>query len=309
MEERRSDCSPGGRGLHTSCFESKSKSANRPRLHYSLRPHHPRPCRSHEWGVQPAHWYLSSALPRALHAALPLALLAPLLDRRARPLMFVALGFVLLYSNLPHKEVRFLFPVLPLWNAAAAVTLQRLWVNRSKSALRAALLAAAAAALAAGLGLTALTAAASVHNYPGGEALQALHRLGAADAAAAAAAGRQLRVHIGVLPAMTGVSRFGEAGAPWAYSKEEGLTLQQLAARRFDFLLTDQPAAEGYSQLAAAAGFQRLALATRSPVAALRGLLQRQLPVRLLTAPAVYVQRRQDLGAEAAGDAEAAAGQ
>ncbi len=259
--------------------------------------------------MQPAHWYLTSALPRALHAALPLALLALALDRRARPLMFVALGFVLLYSNLPHKEVRFLFPVLPLWNAAAAVTLQRLWVNRGKSALRAALLAAAAAALAAGLGLTVITAAASTRNYPGGEALQALHRLAAADATAAAAAGRQLRVHIGVLPAMTGVSRYGEAGAPWSYSKEEGLNLQQLSARRFDFLLTDQPAVEGYSQLAAAEGFQRLALATRSPATALRGLLQGQLPVRLLTAPAVYVQRRQDLGAVPAGEAEAAAGQ
>lgn len=267
------------------------------------------PRRSHEWGVQPAHWYLTSALPRALHAALPLALLAPLLDRRARPLMFVGLGFVLLYSNLPHKEVRFLFPVLPLWNAAAAVTLQRLWVNRRKSGLRAAALAAAAAALAAGLGLTALTAAASARNYPGGEALQALHRVGAADAAAAAAAGRQLRVHIGVLPAMTGVSRYGEAGAPWSYSKEEGLSLQQLAARRFDFLLTDQPAVEGYSQRAAAEGFQRLALQTRSPAAALRGLLQGRLPLRLLTQPAVYVQRRQDLGAAHMGDAEAAAGQ
>ena len=52
------------------------------------------------WG-----WYFTSALPRALHGAYLLAPLGAALDRRARPLFAVALGFVLLYSNLGHKEV------------------------------------------------------------------------------------------------------------------------------------------------------------------------------------------------------------
>lgn len=52
------------------------------------------------------HWYASSALPRSLMAAFPLALAAPLLDRRAVPLLLIAAGFVALYSALPHKEVR-----------------------------------------------------------------------------------------------------------------------------------------------------------------------------------------------------------
>lgn len=63
------------------------------------------PRRSSEWGVMPRGWYFTSALPRALHAACLLAPLGALLDRRARPLFGVALGFVLLYSNLGHKEV------------------------------------------------------------------------------------------------------------------------------------------------------------------------------------------------------------
>ncbi|KAL4452080.1 hypothetical protein ABPG75_007742 [Micractinium tetrahymenae] len=269
--------------------------------------------KSHEWGVMPAHWYFTSALPRALHAAYPLALLAPMLERRAAPLLGVALGFVGLYSGLGHKEVRFLFPVLPLWNAAAACVLQRAWDGRRKRGVaRRAALAALAAALAGGAALTALTAAASACNYPGGQALRALHELGAADAAAAAAEGHALRVHIGVLPAMTGVSRFGELGPPWAYSKEEGLTKQQLAQHRFDFLLTDTPDVPGYTMAAAASGFRRLALASRSPAVLLRGLLQGQLPVRIKTEPQVYVLRRltdagQQLKAGSASDVAAAA--
>ena len=240
----------------------------------------------------PAHWYFTSALARALHAAYPLALLAPVADRRMAPVLAVALGFVLLYSGLGHKEVRFLFPVLPLWNLAAAAVVQRLWVGQRKSAARRLLLVAAGAALAAGAGLTALSAAARRHNYPGGTALRQLHSLAAGDAAAAAAGGRQLRVHIGVLPAMTGVSRFGEAGSPWVYSKAEGLSPQLLSKQQFDFLLTDQETVEGYRQLAAVHGFQRLQLSSRSPMRALRGLLQGQLPVRVVTAPQVFIQRR-----------------
>ncbi len=53
------------------------------------------------WG-----WYFTSALPRALHGAYLLAPLGAALDRRARPVFAVALLFVVLYSNLGHKEVR-----------------------------------------------------------------------------------------------------------------------------------------------------------------------------------------------------------
>ena len=88
------------------------------------------------------------------------------------------------------------------------------------------------------------------------------------------------------------MSRFGEAGSPWVYSKAEGLSPQLLSKQQFDFLLTDQETVEGYRQLAAVHGFQRLQLSSRSPMRALRGLLQGQLPVRVVTAPQVFIQRR-----------------
>lgn len=111
---------------------------------------------------------------------------------------------------------------------------------------------------------------------------------------------------------MTGVSRFGELGPPWAYSKEEGLSQQQLSQHGFDFLLTDTPAVPGYAQAAAAPGFRRLALVARSPAALLRSLLRGQLPVQIEIEPQVYVLRRQTDAAQqqatgAAADAAAAA--
>ena len=41
------------------------------------------------------------------------------LERRARPVFVCASFFVATYSLLPHKELRFIFPALPLFNACA----------------------------------------------------------------------------------------------------------------------------------------------------------------------------------------------
>ena len=60
----------------------------------------------------------------------------------------------------------------------------------------------------------------SRQNYPGGHALHQLHSLEAISLTAGEVdAHVPVRVHIDVLPAMTGVSRFGELGLPWRYSK------------------------------------------------------------------------------------------
>ncbi|KAK9796298.1 hypothetical protein WJX73_008235 [Symbiochloris irregularis] len=71
--------------------------------------------RSSEWGVQPFHWYWTSALPRAMLGGLPLACAGLWQERRLLGPVGVAVIYVCLYSWLPHKEVRFLFPLEHPW--------------------------------------------------------------------------------------------------------------------------------------------------------------------------------------------------
>lgn len=214
--------------------------------------------RSHEWGTSPPHWYITSALPRALGAALPLAVLGGLFDRRLLRVLLPAAAFVGLYSLLPHKELRFLFPCLPLFNVAAAAAMDQLWQGRRRSHLRRLAFLAAAAAVALTACVSALGLYASSLNYPGGEAMRALLPL------LQPYAGAQVSVHIDGYAAMTGASRFLEAvDGTVIYSKEEGLSREQLLRdRRFDLLVTQDGRGPwpGYYQLAAVKGLSGLKL-------------------------------------------------
>ena len=110
---------------------------------------------------------------------------------------------VLSYKWHMRMQVRFLLPVLPLFNVLAAAGLVRLAQSRSKSPTWAGAHAAAVAALAATLAATVLMTAASRRNYPGGHALARLHALGASQADAARQQGAQtsLAASIPSLPA------------------------------------------------------------------------------------------------------------
>ena len=123
-------------------------------------------------------------------------------------------------------------------------------------------------------------------------ALKELHRLAAPHAKEAQYAGKNLTVHIDVLPAMTGISRFGEAGAPWVYSKEEGLSEAALKGAGFDYLLTDKSKVAGYEVMEAVNGFSGLKFDVRSPEEVVKRVLKGKLPLEVTTAPAVYILKR-----------------
>jgi alpha-1,6-mannosyltransferase len=86
--------------------------------------------KSHEWGVSPWHWYFLVALPKSVTISVPLIFLGIIhhdgpsfFDYKLIKLMLPALIFVGLYSFLPHKELRFIFPALTIFNIGGAIGL------------------------------------------------------------------------------------------------------------------------------------------------------------------------------------------
>ena len=202
--------------------------------------------RSGEWGTSPWHWYLSSALPRSLLLAYPLAPLGAYFERRVRPLFWVSCFYVVSYSLLPHKELRFMLPILPLLTACAAPAAVRIWHNRKKSYVGLLV----AAAVYGGFLLCSIAiiffASASIRNYPGGVAITSLHALHPLLSSKGNANSKEMAtVHIDVLPAMTGVTQFLQR-PDWRYSKQEGLALSDFRLENFTYLLHAERDIPGY---------------------------------------------------------------
>jgi alpha-1,6-mannosyltransferase len=169
--------------------------------------------KSHEWGVQPAHWYFSSALPRALLGTAAFIPFGIVFHRHRNtsvlPYFLSGLLFVAFYSLLPHKELRFIFFGIPLFNLTAAVGIERIR-SKFKSIFK---------LLSMGLILSFVASLVflyiSSYNYYGAGALNRLHRMESKNYGLK-------YVHMDAHVTMNGVSRYLQYPTSfWIYSKQE----------------------------------------------------------------------------------------
>ena len=186
--------------------------------------------KSSNWGTSPFLWYFYSALPRMLLPALPLSLLGCLYDRRVTRLLLPALLFTFLYSFLPHKELRFIIYTVPLFNSAAGRAIDYIHCLKGRIGLLLRLV--GISSLVLSLGMSAGFLYVSHYNYPGGVAFSRLHELGTERC------GDEMRVHVSVEAAQSGVSRFGELCERWSYSKAEDKEGETAFMEQFDWIIT-----------------------------------------------------------------------
>ncbi|KAI8622499.1 Alg9-like mannosyltransferase family-domain-containing protein [Chytriomyces sp. MP71] len=210
--------------------------------------------RSKEYGISPPNEYVTSLLPRIAPIAFPLAIYAYGVDHRVRRFLTPAVIFVATMSLIGHKEWRFVFPVIPLINLAAAVAATRFhrlgFMTRKSQPVNTVgkpyflhkVLAYFILPLAfIGSFLYAhLSTEISSLNYPGGVALNAAHLyIKPTDLED----GWPI-LHMDAYTCSNGVSRFLEKGRKegWIYRKDENLTTDaQFLEAGFSHLLTTTP--------------------------------------------------------------------
>ena len=194
--------------------------------------------KSSQWGTSPFLWYFYSALPRMLLCALPLSMIGNRFDRRIMGLVVPPSLFVLIYSFLPHKELRFILYVIPLFNTAAGRAID--CIQQMKGVTGKICKAFSYASLVLSLVISWMLLYVSHHNYPGGVGFSRTHELENGTY------GYNVSVHISVEAAQTGVSRFGELNQDWLYSKREEKDDDSDFMQHFTWIISTEKKYEKY---------------------------------------------------------------
>jgi len=294
--------------------------------------------RSGEWGRMVWHWYFSRALPKGMMTT---ALLFPLafvrlperidlwitrrrsgqstrkdpkkhggfFDLTLLPFFLPILGYIALYSCLPHKEIRFIFPAIPMLNVFAAYAMSRLHkvafpvIDGGKNVPEKYSSADQKSASSAyrlnfhwtgffmwlcGIGTILTTMIGSqlfirlsMENYPGGEALNRLRRHLDSSIPSSRTTihsinlqntpkWEDVRVHVDVAAAMTGVSLFGQRHASRRYDYESPFPIEKSGyedenqlegnskrTKKFTHLLSEEQNVDGYHLVDVVKGYPR----------------------------------------------------
>jgi alpha-1,6-mannosyltransferase len=203
---------------------------------------------SHLYGVSPWYWYFSSAIPRALLLASPLVLLGFVVQPRIRSYVIPAVVMVMLFSFLPHKELRFIFYALPLLNLAAASAIDWIWKRRSILGVLF-----IAGILGGSLAGSTVMMGASYYNYPGGNALRGLHQ----NRGNSAPPGTS--VWLDNLACQTGVTRFLQERDDWLYDKRPEVERDE-SYSDFSFVISEKEAIGGFKEIGSSEGYAGLKL-------------------------------------------------
>ncbi|XP_071490266.1 dol-P-Man:Man(7)GlcNAc(2)-PP-Dol alpha-1,6-mannosyltransferase-like [Diadema antillarum] len=242
--------------------------------------------KSSNWGTSPFLWYFYSAIPRALWASVALVPLGCTVDSRLPWFLLPPLGFVFIYSFLPHKELRFIIYVFPMLNVAAAAAIAYILRNFKKSVFIKLMALGVLGHFAVNVVATALMLGVSHHNYPGGDIMHQMHQ--------SIPANSDIHVHIDVATAQTGVSRFTQVNQNWRYNKTEDLKEGGAEMMHFSHLCIgapneDSPELSWYRRthnvLAFAKGYAGMQRPTN-----LRMLLTS--PPKLIVEPRIYLLER-----------------
>lgn len=163
--------------------------------------------KSSDWGVSPWHYYFTNSIPKLMMnpflsmVCIPVALMPKTTRSFSLSLLYPLLGFVVMYSFLPHKEWRFIIYVVPGLNAVASAGASWIWTRQSRSIfhrfLALTLVASTLVSALASLGLLGISSL----NYPGAEAL--LRMQGSMKESQSSG-----KAHLDNLSCQTGITRF-----------------------------------------------------------------------------------------------------